>query len=175
MRLRTRVARISAPPPRGRDALSVAAAALAPAPPAAPAPAPPPRASEPKPRAYEPPAAVRPVESRPASLSAAQGFRLAEQPLAQCLRLRARFLDARLPVPQALVAPLQRLELAVEVLFLLREPLLHARNLGTALAKLALKRLPFLQGLFLGAEQKFLLLRFGLSEYAAGLLLCLLQ
>lgn len=70
--------RISAPPPRGRDALSVAAAALAPAPPAAPAPAPPPRASEPKPRAYEPPAAVRPVESRPASLSAAQGFRLAD-------------------------------------------------------------------------------------------------
>jgi len=70
--------RISAPPPRGRDAFSVAAAALAPLPPAAPAPAPPPRAPEPKPRTYEPAHAARPVENRPSSISAAQGFRLSD-------------------------------------------------------------------------------------------------
>ena len=70
--------RMSAPPPRGRDALSVAAAALAPPPPAPPAPASTSRAPEPKPRTYEPVHAARVVESRPASISAAQGFRLAD-------------------------------------------------------------------------------------------------
>lgn len=70
--------RISAPPPRGRDALSVAAAALAPAPPAPPPMAPPSRAPEPRPRSYEPAHAPRTVESRPSSISAAQGFRLAD-------------------------------------------------------------------------------------------------
>ncbi len=69
--------RISAPPPRGRDAFSVASAALSPLPPPpAPPAGPAPRASEPRPRSYEPVHAVRPAESR--SLSAAQGFRLAD-------------------------------------------------------------------------------------------------
>ena len=70
--------RMSAPPPRGRDALSVAAAALAPTPPAPPVPASTSRAPEPKPRTYEPVHAARVVESRPVSISAAQGFRLAD-------------------------------------------------------------------------------------------------
>ena len=70
--------RIAAPPPRGRDALSVAAAALAPPPPVAPVPPPAPRVPEPKPRTYEPAHAVRTVETRPSSLSAAQGFRLSD-------------------------------------------------------------------------------------------------
>ena len=70
--------RISAPPPRGRDALSMAAAALAPPVPAPVAVPPSPRAPEPRPRTYEPMPAVRPVENRSSSLSAAQGFRLAD-------------------------------------------------------------------------------------------------
>ncbi len=70
--------RISAPPPSGRDALSVAAAALAPTPPAPPPMAPPSRGPEPRPRSYEPAHAARTVESRPSSISAAQGFRLAD-------------------------------------------------------------------------------------------------
>ena len=69
--------RISAPPPRGRDALSVAAAALAPPPPVPPPPAAA-RTPEPKSRTYEPAHAARPMENRPTSLSAAQGFRLAD-------------------------------------------------------------------------------------------------
>lgn len=69
--------RLAAPPPRGRDAFSVAAAALAPPPPAPPA-AQAPRVPEPRPRTYEPVHAARPAESRPSSLSAAQGFRLAD-------------------------------------------------------------------------------------------------
>ncbi len=69
--------RISAPPPRGRDAFSVASAALSPLPPPpAPPAGPAPRAPEPRPRSYEPVHAVRPAENR--SLSAAQGFRLAD-------------------------------------------------------------------------------------------------
>ena len=69
--------RIAAPPPRGRDAFSVASAALSPLPPAPAPPAPSaPRAPEPRPRSYEPVHAVRPAENR--SLSAAQGFRLAD-------------------------------------------------------------------------------------------------
>ncbi|MHB1044418.1 MAG: sigma 54-interacting transcriptional regulator [Thermoanaerobaculia bacterium] len=69
--------RISAPPPRGRDAFSVASAALSPLPPPPSPPAgPAPRAPEPRPRSYEPVHAVRPAENR--SLSAAQGFRLAD-------------------------------------------------------------------------------------------------
>lgn len=69
--------RIAAPPPRGRDAFSVASAALSPLPPPPAPPAPSaPRAPEPRPRSYEPVHAVRPAENR--SLSAAQGFRLAD-------------------------------------------------------------------------------------------------
>lgn len=70
--------RMSAPPPRGRDALSVAAAALAPPPPAPPPPASSSRPPEPRPRTYEPAHAARVVENRPSSISAAQGFRLAD-------------------------------------------------------------------------------------------------
>jgi len=90
--------RISAPPPRGRDAFSVAAAALAPPPAPPPAvPAPAARVPEPRPRTYEPGPASRPVESRPSSLSAAQGFRLADVWGELFARLRASAsLDERL-------------------------------------------------------------------------------
>jgi hypothetical protein len=87
----------------------------------------------------------------------------------------SELLDLSFTVAHRLFPALEGFDLAIEVLFLLREALFDTRGFGAALFEFGFERIAEGESFLFRLEQELFLTSFGLSEDPAGLLLCLLQ